>query len=240
MSIVDRPHVSPWLLWNAEHQAELARQIEEKIFQWSRRVWIEHRAYILSSVVASAAFAEAFINEIYQDVEDRGLGLMQPADWLDQVTRSLPEETQLKMRGYWLGTRGGRANTVEKYDRLVEWCGGQLESYLKSDGRLMMRLRNAILHFRPRDHFTVEEAHQLERELITKRGIGENPLAEGGKDRAYWPERSLGSQLADWCVRTATRLADKTCEAAGIDPAYAKYKRGGWFDAPPGTRAVCP
>lgn len=234
MRATDRPHASPWLLWTAEHQAALADQLERASLPKSRSVWIEHRAYVLSSIVTAAAFVEAFVNELYQDVEDRASGQMHPADWLHRVTEPLSPEAMETMQAFW--KRGGAHRpTIEKYERFVESCGAELDGQSHDDVRLLIRLRNDVLHYRPRDHFRAKAARYFETEL-KKRGIGANPLAEGDR-RAYWTERALSGQLAIWCTRAAVTLTDQVSAAACLVPAYVQHKRGGWYDAPPGSHA---
>ncbi len=232
--IVDRPHVSPWLLWTAEHQAALARLIEQARPDGRRHPWIEHRAYVLSSIAAAAAFLEAVINELFQDVEDQSRDAMTPGDPLSDVTRHLPARMRSAMSMYWVNTRAGLAPTLEKYQRLLQFGGAPpINPRTWADAALLIDIRNAILHYRPRDNFTARQAHTFETEL-KKRRITANPIS-GSDRRAYWPERALSSDLAFWTIGAAMTLTDQACAAVGVDPSYARHKRGSWFDQAPGT-----
>ena len=66
---VMRHYLSSHLLWTAQHLSALAGTIEDAHSGASRHD-PEHRSYVLSSIIAAAAFAEATINEIYQDAHD--------------------------------------------------------------------------------------------------------------------------------------------------------------------------
>jgi len=63
MQVVMRGYFSTYFLWDAEHQAELAGRMEAAHVGESR-FSIEHRCYVLSSLVASAAFLETVVNEL--------------------------------------------------------------------------------------------------------------------------------------------------------------------------------
>lgn len=233
--IVDRPHVSPWLLWSAEHHAALARQIEESRPDGRKYPWIEHRAYVISSVIASASFLEAVINELFQDVADRGAGLLRSGDQLGVVTEPMPGDIQVRMRAYWAETQGGRrVAALAKYQRLLEIAGCEpLDPKVVDDAGLLLDVRNEPVHYRPRDHYHAKQARTFETKLKARR-IEPNPLV-GNADRAYWPEHALGAGLASWGIEAVRALSDQTCAAMGLDPTYARYKRGTWFDAKPGV-----
>jgi hypothetical protein len=71
---------------------------------------LEHRGYVLSSIIASVAFLEAMINELFQDAADghapEPFGYITP----------LSEECRRTMAEVWAITRGGRVPALEKFD----------------------------------------------------------------------------------------------------------------------------
>jgi hypothetical protein len=234
--VVDRPHASPWLLWAAEHHAERARRIEESRPDGRRDPWIEHRTYVISSLLAAVFFAEAFINELFQDVTDRVDRRLLASDPLSLVTARLPLEAQQRMASYWAATNGGRESIMAKFDAALDAARSEaVPAVLGEDVRVLVGVRNALVHFRPSDHFTSKSGHALETAIKGRRPrIPTNPIV-GQAHRAYWLEHALGSGLAFWGVRTARRLADHTSERLGIEPDYAMHERGTWFDLRPGS-----
>lgn len=237
--VIDRPHVSPWFLWAAEHHAALAQRIEDARPDGRKYPFIEHRVYVVSSVVASASFLEAVINEIFQDVEDRGAGSLRPADQLGVVTEPIPEDVQVGMRDYWTETeRGRRAGTLKKYERLMQIATLEsLDSKIVSDAALLVKVRNELVHYHPRDHYRAKQARTFENQLKS-RGIAPNPLV-GNAHRAYWTEHALGAGLASWGIQAVLGVTDATAAALEIVLSYTRHRTYAWFDAEPGTLELC-
>src|SRR6266704_5985193 len=94
--LVMRNYFSTHLLYAARHLSDLAGTIEAG-HQGQSRFDIEHRAYVLSSIQASAAFLEAMINELFQDAYDNHV----PPD--GYIT-PLPAQTRQLMAELWRGT----------------------------------------------------------------------------------------------------------------------------------------
>jgi hypothetical protein len=229
--VIDRPHASPWLLWAAVHQGRLAKRIEDTRPDGRREPFVEHRAYVLASLMSTASFVESFINELFQDVADQAAGLM-AADFNRQVTAPLTEATRAAMSAYWARTKGFR-KTLEKYAELLKCAtAAPLDSAVRADARLVLDLRNTLMHFRPEDNFRADKARQFEAEL-KRRKVPPNPLV-GAIQRAYWPEHALGSGMALWAASAAVALTDATCAAVGINPGYAIQKQHVWPGTPPG------
>ncbi len=74
----------------------------------------EHRAYVLSSILASEAFLEAMINELFQDAADSH-GTAE-----DGYIAPLTAQGRARMRDVWRATSGGRAlGPVDKYEMVL-------------------------------------------------------------------------------------------------------------------------
>lgn len=141
-----RSYFSAYLLWDAMHQTALARQIEGK-HEGRSRFDMRHRGFVLSSVIASVGFLEAMINELFQDAFDghtpAGAGV-----------EPLPLEARQRMNQYWVDTRQGRTEILDKYQALVEIVGVQRMPHGEApyqDAATAIGLRNAIVHFRAQD-----------------------------------------------------------------------------------------
>jgi hypothetical protein len=183
---------------------------------------------VLSSIVASVAFLEAMVNELYQDAADGHApegGHITP---LSLKCRELLAEL-------WQSTSSGRLEVIEKYERLLIFAdappldrGGQVyENTL-----LVLRLRNAIVHFRPEDRSAEDELDKLQKGLH-QRAFADNALMVGSGN-PWWPDKALGFGAAEWAHRSVQALADHVSDAIGIVPIYRKVEAGGWFGQMPG------
>lgn len=232
-----RLYFSSYLLWTAQHEAELAGQIEVAHLGRSK-FSIEHRAHVVSSIVASVGFLEAMVNELYQDAVD-GHGA-------DAYVTSLPAGCRQAMVDFWQATAFGRSvETIEKYERLFEFAraamldrGGQLYE----DVGIVIRLRNIIVHYLPENLSAAAEAHDMERRCRTK-NFAENALmVDSGNP--WWPDKALGYGCAKWAHRSVKALADHTSDAIGIRPNYYRHWNqrdqgtGEWLGQIPGTREL--
>ena len=56
-----RSYSSGHLLWTAQHEAELAGHIEARLAGGTVPFSLEHRGYVLSSIIASVAFLQAMV-----------------------------------------------------------------------------------------------------------------------------------------------------------------------------------
>src|SRR5262245_58108666 len=79
-----RSYLSTHMLWACGHFARLARAIEAN---WSGRSTfdIHQRAYSVAAVLSAVGFAEAAINEFFQDVADDHSGY---PEFLEQQAQS--------------------------------------------------------------------------------------------------------------------------------------------------------
>jgi len=94
-----RSYSSGHLLWTAQHEAELAGLVEAGL-AGTVPFSLEHRGYVLSSIIASVAFLEAMINELFQDAADGH------APEPDGYITPLSEECRRTMAEVWAITRG--------------------------------------------------------------------------------------------------------------------------------------
>jgi len=106
--------------------------------------------------------------------------------------------------------------------------GGQVYG----NARLVLRLRNAIIHFRPEDRSAEDELDKLQKGL-RERGFADNALMEGSGN-PWWPDKALGYGAAEWAHLSVQALSDHVSDAIGIVPIYRKVEAGGWFGQAPG------
>ena len=227
-----RSYSSGHLLWTAQHEAELAGQIEAKLAGGTVPFSLEHRGCVLSSIIASVAFLEAMINELFQDASDGHAP--EPGGYITPLS----EDCRRLMADLWRATREGeRLGAIEKFEMLLSFAqappldrGGQVYE----NALLTIRLRNTLVHFRPEDRSAEDEAHALEKRLLGK--FADNALM-AGSGNPWWPYKALGYGAADWAHRSVKALADHVADSVGIVPNHRRMEVAGWEQAP-GVRTI--
>lgn len=180
---------------NAEQHAFCGEQVTQQ------------QAYVVSSVILSAAFLEATINELFSDCAD------------GHATRSL-EVRDLMGRLWKQGVpKTASYSILEKYDIALELAnrtGFIRGDQPYQDAKLLVQLRNQLVHFEPESvagSFNPSEV--LDLHVFEKRFRGKfevNPLT--GALNPFYPDKLLGAGCAIWSVKTAIAFADAFfCEA---------------------------
>jgi hypothetical protein len=226
-----RSYYSPRLLWTAQHHAELAGKIERAL-AGKTPFSIEHHGYVLSSIIASVAFLEAMVNELFQDAADGRSGP-------DAFIAPLSEECRRLMAAWWKSTREGFLGAIEKYEKLLDFAGASSldrSGQVYDNARSTIALRDKFVHFRPEDRSAEDEAHAMEKKLRPK-NFPDNALM-AGSDNAWWPDHALGHGAAVWAHRSVKALADHVSDVVGITPNYRRQEAAGWFGKTPGEREL--
>lgn len=175
----------------------------------------QHNACAISSVVVSAAFLEATINEIFSDCSD--------AHSTERIA-ALPASTLMGR----LWTKGiprtASYSIIEKYEIALELNGKQTFNAGTSpcqDVKLLIELRNALIHYEPEtivSHSGSEtpQLHKFEKRLKGKFPV--NPLT--GLGNPFYPDKVLGAGCAQWAVCAAVAFTDDFFQKLGITPTY--------------------
>ncbi|MEZ4554043.1 MAG: IS1595 family transposase [Dehalococcoidia bacterium] len=216
-----RSYFSTHLLWMAQRLSREIATIEDA--HHGRSVFdTYHRGLVLSSIQSSVGFVEAMINELFQDAAD-GHG-----DPNSNYLIPLPETVREGMRIYWRSTKGGWSETLGKYEQLLELASaGSLDhgSQPYQDARMLIRLRNTVVHYRPETSYS-DDVGKLERRLQGK--FTGNRLMQGSGN-PWWPDHCLGAGCAEWAHTAAKRFVDHVVDRLGIDPNYRRHERQGFF-----------
>lgn len=220
--VVIRNYFSGYFLWTARQSSLLAQSIESA-HEGEPRFDIEHRGYVLSSVLASVAFLESNINELFQDAHDGHASHLS----------SLSTDTRRMMAELWISTdEGTRLRPLDKYKMLLVLAGHEpLDpgSQPCQDAVLVVQLRNALAHFQPED-LSADEPHKMKDRLRGK--FPDNRLmAESGNP--WWPDHALGCGCADWVHRSAKALADRVMKTVGVETNYMHHEKTGWLTPKP-------
>lgn len=175
----------------------------------------QHNACAISSVIVSAAFLEATINEMFSDCSD---------DHSTERIASLPARNL--MANLWRKgiPRTAAYSIVEKYEIALELNGKPAFNTGSSpcqDVKLLIELRNALIHYEPETivrHSGHEnpQPHKFEKRLKGKFPI--NTLT--GLGNPFYPDKVLGAGCAQWAVRAAVAFTDDFFQKLGITPTY--------------------
>jgi hypothetical protein len=223
-----RSYFSTQHLWSAKRFAATATEAEN-VEGVRPRFDLAHRSFAVSSLIASAAFMEAAVSEIFQDAaDDHGLT---DGGYLSQ----LKPDSVSKMADLWREMGRGslrRKDPIEKAQRLLECCGEiRLDSGRSpvQHARDVLVLRNELIHFKP-ESIEVEATHPWERRLRGK--FPDNALMFGASN-PWWPDHALGAGCAMWAYESARQLLDAVVGEVGIVPNYARIESRGWMGSPP-------
>jgi len=149
ISISMRSYFSTYFLWSAEHLSKLAANIEDS-HKGRSRFSIEHRAYVINSILSSVAFLEAAINELYQDAYDNHMNYIENID--QEIINNLAEIWKITEVN-----KGSSIKLLPKYQlaliiREKEKFDEGMNPY--QDASLVIDLRNFLAHYKPR---TIDE-----------------------------------------------------------------------------------
>jgi hypothetical protein len=162
-----------------------------------------HRSYVTGAIISAMAGLEASINELYleardnhrqrlQGLSDKAIALL--AEWSGEIERSsmlLKYQTALLIAG------------AERFDK-----GAQPFQDIDS----LVKLRNALIHYRPEWDSDLE-VHQKLRDTLDSR-FQVNPFYPDAN--LWFPHQCLGSGCANWAVEASETFLTEFCGRMGI------------------------
>jgi hypothetical protein len=209
-----RAYFSSYHFWAASHFARLADDMETQ--HAGRSAFkIRHRAYVISTIIESVAFLEGLINELFQDAADNHAGHL----------AALSPATRAGLAAYW--AECGKSPLLAKYQAALIIAGQQpLDRGQQPfvDAKLLIGLRNKLVHYRPETVTTAEE-HDLEKKLKNKFPM--NKLMKGAGNRGF--DQILGAGCAKWAAHTADALAGEAFKCLGLSLLHRISK---WDESP--------
>lgn len=214
-SIQMRSYFSTYHLASAKHFGSLAKLIEDNLS--GRLVFdINHRSYVIAAVLASVAFLEAAINELYQDAADNRDGCMEfPTEKVRHALSVIWSNTEAKNKTPF--------SILDKYQLALSLASldqFKIGTQPYQDAALVIKVRNSLVHYKP-ESVSANEVHKFEQKLKGK--FRENRLMETSEN-PYYPDKLLGYGCAAWSVESASKLADKFFKRIGIVPNYQKVQ----------------
>ncbi|WP_087863767.1 hypothetical protein [Comamonas thiooxydans] len=176
----------------------------------------QHTALVVSSVILSAAFLEATINELFSDCADEHMRHIDPTLPAGNLMGRLWKKNVPRTAAY---------SILEKYEIALELNGKQnfaLGASPYQDVKLLVELRNALIHFEPE---TVDgpsddgaaKVHKFEKRFAGK--FPTNPLVKQGNP--FYPDKLLGAGCAEWAVKSSLAFADEFFARLGTLSKYA-------------------
>src|SRR5918994_4547888 len=227
-----RVYLSVSHLKNASHFPRLTGEIEQHTeFVWGTIK--PHEAYAMGAVLSNVAFLEASVNELYADTTDDSA----PSEILRSIgtgyAMEMPKDVRSILACLWTTERFRTARTLEKFQVALKAVGQEQfdkGSQPYQDVALLIRLRNALVHFEPESlHGGNDVPTDLERKLGGKFAL--NPLAADpinplGKDPLlpFLPAKCLGYGCALWALRSSVAFTEDFFSRMGV-----KAFHGGWL-----------
>lgn len=178
-----------------------------------------HRSYVTAAILASVAFLEASINELYAEMEE-----------LNESEGSGPSNRMLaRLPQVWPTIE--RLPILHRYQLALVLADAERFDEARPpyvDVESLIRLREALVQHLPERDI---ERRRLERRLSQRFP----PSALARKPGPWFPHQCLGAGCADWAVRTADRFSDLFCQRMSI-PARGFGWRNGRRQARPVRR----
>ena len=173
----------------------------------------EHRGYVMGSIISSAAFLDAAVNELYLDAVDEH----------EAYVGGLDVEIRVRLAQGWKhGT--DRMSVLAKFQMALTLAGHEpfdpgAEPY--QGVNLLRRLRNKLVHFEPETAQAGLEEGEEEFERTFRRRFNDNPhLAKTGNP--FWPDKCLSHGCAKWCVQSALSFAGEFYTRLKVEPNYMR------------------
>ena len=181
---------------------------DQKDLPWPQPRYREADRYALGSVILSVAAIEAGINETYQAAVDS----------VGQRELDLPQAKAKLLAVLWNDVE--QFPLLRKYQVALVACGKEpfdagAEPYQSAQN--LIRLRNALVHFKPEWDDDRGDHHKLEQRLKSRFEEAQTWKRRTGS-RAWFPDRCLGAGCAKWACDSAQALHDEFCNRIGIDP----------------------
>ena len=182
-----------------------------------------HRAYVTAAILASVAFLEASINELYFDLQE-----IEPSNGTQPLNGLLA-----RLPDVWPAAE--RSPILHRYQLALALADAERFDQSKppyADAESLIQLRDALVHQQPDHDDGRARLRRLERRL--RQRFAPNALAK--PESPWFPHLCLGSGCADWAVQTAEAFSDAFCQRMSI-PARGFGVRDARRETPRAPRA---
>lgn len=163
----------------------------------------EEIACVSAAVMLATASLESNINEYFSEVESSFPDLSE--SMRENIFELIEKKSILEKYQYALTFKGKTKFPIDK------------QPY--QDTNTLIRLRNALVHFKPEWHDEQEEHKKLEKQLVGKFPI--NPFI--GENGVFFPQQCISYGCTQWAVTTALRFMEKFSELSGLPFRFGKF-----------------
>ena len=194
----------------ARQSAQLEREHQDRDSVTSE-VFSQHRAYVTGCIFSAVSFLEGQINEVFTDAADDKRDFIHN---LGDRIFALAEMWELDV------PRTAAYSILRKYEialALAEKEAVDRSGMTYQDTKLLIRLRNALIHYEPMSSTSSAKSSQDEEQRFRGK-FALNPLT--GSKTPFFPERCLGHGCAKWAVESSVRFVDHFCSKLGIEPVF--------------------
>jgi hypothetical protein len=207
----------------ARQFADQARVLEQRgPGRLSATGFERHRSYVTAAILASVAFLEASINELYAEMEE-----------LNETEGSGPSNRMLaRLPQVWPAIE--RSPILHRYQLALVLADAERFDESRppyADVESLIQLRDALVQHLPERDAERRRLRRLERRLSQRFA----PSALARVAGPWFPHQCLGAGCADWAVRTADQFSDVFCQRMSI-PARGFGWRNGRRQARPSSR----
>ena len=203
-----RSYFSTHFLASAEDAVEHAKHFEEHVSGHEPRFSLAHRGDVVSAIILSAAFIEAAINEVLQDVA---------VGHESEKIAGVSDDVRKRWAGLWEALdRGLVGRILDRYQAALISAGAvpfnKGEEPWQS-ASLLVSMRNHLVHYKPETVF----ADEPEKLVLQLRGkVEQNPLSTNEGEVDGW----LSSDCARWALTTALAFVEEFAAKTGTRPNY--------------------
>lgn len=189
----------------AEHCAEI--ESAETALPWPQPHQSHLQSYASAAVLLAVAALEASINELFLQSIDGAIDALSP----------LSRREIERLAVVWEEVEGS-FSILGKYRLVLSLCGKKAMdrgAILYQSADSLIKLRNALVHFKPEWHDELKVHRNLEERLRSR--FEENQLnAQAGGQMLWFPGKCLGAGCAEWAVTTAAAFDCEFCRRLGI------------------------
>ncbi|MBF9325142.1 hypothetical protein [Mycobacteroides chelonae] len=207
-----REYFASELLWNANYLVEMAEAREAALLgEGFRGVDRVLRAQVVSSIFQSVAFLEAYANGVWGDA-----AVADPTSppSIPQLT-GLSTDALRRLKELWNTQRVERALSVVEKFQVALTCVNQDRIDMGSEPgqtvAAMIRLRNDLMHFKPKTNWS-DEQHHLQQVLQPRLGV--NPLTNSAP---WFPHQVLTPKCARLAYEAVRAFGAEWRTRMGID-----------------------
>lgn len=184
--------------------------------------FINYRAFIVSIIMSCASFLEATINEVFMDASENVNGVLN-----DLNKNTIRLFSKMWKKGI---PRTASYTIIDKYQIALALANKKefdLGQTLTQNITLLIKLRNALVHFEPESVITksTDESTQIKRQKLEQQLIGKFEVNQfTGKDNPFFPDKCLSSGCASWALNSCISFTDEFFMRLGIFPTYQRIK----------------